>query len=412
MAAAVTGTAAPLRPIAIVGGGLGGLALAHHLARLQPRLKVTVYERDAGLYSRGQGYYIGLNRDGLDSLALIRTKLPALDRMLQEGLGTLSRIAILTGSLRMLLSFRPAANDSSLVSRWALRDCLAEGVDVCWNKKLSRYTEADDHVSLEFTDGSSAIADLVVGADGAHSVVRTSRCPDLRYEPLGFSNCGGSLSLAAVSDCARFSKEVPSTLMRVCGAEGHSLLAFTFRARGAAANDTSVMWSLSWPKSHATESRAMSAAKEPEELRRVLADAAAATCSSPEIACVISRTPCEQLMAVSTLHSVEPRNTDPLQSVTRVTLIGDAAHATTTHRGLGANTAFVDALLLAEALAQPDWHAALEHYQKEAFVRGFRAVKQSLQSTHMIHATGWVGVLRNVVLWCIGCLLSFVALFR
>ena len=52
--------------IAIIGGGIGGLALAHALRNTS--YIVTVYERDAQAGAREQGYQIGINADGLKSL--------------------------------------------------------------------------------------------------------------------------------------------------------------------------------------------------------------------------------------------------------------------------------------------------------------------------------------------------------
>lgn len=57
-------TNAPIKRVAIVGGGIGGLVLAH-LLRASPSLSVMVYERDTTPEARAQGYYIGLQGAGL-----------------------------------------------------------------------------------------------------------------------------------------------------------------------------------------------------------------------------------------------------------------------------------------------------------------------------------------------------------
>lgn len=68
----------------------------------------------------------------------------------------------------------------------------------------------------------------------------------------------------------------------------------------------------------------------------------------------------------------------------RVTLLGDAAHPMTSHRGLGANTAFADAADLADALCKPDYLRAVQEYNGAMFSRGKGAVDSSLQSTNML----------------------------
>ncbi|HEY1618987.1 MAG TPA: NAD(P)-binding protein, partial [Streptosporangiaceae bacterium] len=57
----------PALRVAVAGAGLGGLCLAQGLAAAG--LDVTVYERDAGLASRRQGYRIHLGPYGAQAIA-------------------------------------------------------------------------------------------------------------------------------------------------------------------------------------------------------------------------------------------------------------------------------------------------------------------------------------------------------
>jgi 2-polyprenyl-6-methoxyphenol hydroxylase-like FAD-dependent oxidoreductase len=78
----------------------------------------------------------------------------------------------------------------------------------------------------------------------------------------------------------------------------------------------------------------------------------------------------------------------------------------TTHRGLGANTAFLDAVDLAKALQTVgDWREALSEYETKMFERGFQAAKESLQSTDSIHLSGWKAAMRDWMVWTIGWIL-------
>jgi len=84
------------------------------------------------------------------------------------------------------------------------------------------------------------------------------------------------------------------------------------------------------------------------------------------------------------LQAVKPVRYNPLKPTSRVTLLGDAAHAMTTHRGLGANIALQDAMDLAYALK---YGRTLEKYEEILIRRGFAAIRSSRSSTNTIHAS-------------------------
>ena len=77
----------------------------------------------------------------------------------------------------------------------------------------------------------------------------------------------------------------------------------------------------------------------------------------------------------------------------------------TTHKGLGANTAFVDAQKLKKSLQSMNWREALSKYEDDMAIRGFAAVKESLQSTLTLHSSGWKASARDWFVWTIGCVL-------
>jgi 2-polyprenyl-6-methoxyphenol hydroxylase-like FAD-dependent oxidoreductase len=69
----------------------------------------------------------------------------------------------------------------------------------------------------------------------------------------------------------------------------------------------------------------------------------------------------------------------------RITLIGDAIHSMTPHRGIGANTALRDAALLCRnledaALGTSAVEAAINDYERQMREYGFAAVRTSLQA--------------------------------
>lgn len=61
-----------------------------------------------------------------------------------------------------------------LISRRRFRKVLSRGLDVRYSKKLEQFVESDDgSLILVFADGAQYDADIIVGADGPKSIVRT-----------------------------------------------------------------------------------------------------------------------------------------------------------------------------------------------------------------------------------------------
>src|SRR3954463_60025 len=116
-------TSEPL--IAIVGAGIGGLALAHGLIAAGHR--VVVFERDGDPDSREQGYRISLNGMGVAALRALlpESRFSALSDVSVAGVG--EEFAFATPSMRPLLRLR-ADDGARTVRRAALRRHLSQGV--------------------------------------------------------------------------------------------------------------------------------------------------------------------------------------------------------------------------------------------------------------------------------------------
>jgi len=153
----------------VIGGGLGGLAFAQGM-RLVPGYGVTVFERDKSLTHRSQGYQIGLNEEGLSALRSLH--LPGFEKLTMENplYGFLMTDHKLNGLVRFpVQGVGTVPTKLSLVNRFRLRDILASGLDIQWDKKFVRYEEASDSVTAHFEDGTTATSSLLIGADGVNS---------------------------------------------------------------------------------------------------------------------------------------------------------------------------------------------------------------------------------------------------
>ncbi|WP_244931472.1 NAD(P)/FAD-dependent oxidoreductase [Nocardioides sp. W7] len=159
-------------PVTIVGAGLGGLTLARvlHLNCIP----VCVYDADASRDARTQGGQLDLHEHN-GQLALEIAGLTEEYRAIVHLGGGAQRVLNQHGTVLV-----EVPDDGSMASPEALRgdirrillDSLPDGT-VQWGKKvLSTGSLGDGRHELAFADGSSVIADVLVGADGAWSRVR------------------------------------------------------------------------------------------------------------------------------------------------------------------------------------------------------------------------------------------------
>lgn len=160
--------------IAIAGGGLGGLALARilHLNGIE----ATVYEREPNRSARSQGGMLDLHPEsGQHALAAAGLA----DRFRAKARPEGEEHRILDPAGRMLVHHVPAPGDFSgrpEIDRSALRDLLLDSLPsgtVAWDRRVRAATPLPDAgFALEFHGGERAECDVLVGADGARSVVR------------------------------------------------------------------------------------------------------------------------------------------------------------------------------------------------------------------------------------------------
>lgn len=94
---------------------------------------------------------------------------------------------------------RSSVDSERPVSRTTLRRVLLDGLDgvVHFGKKFVSFEDAPDgRVNARFADGSSVASDLIVGADGASSVVRAQLLPEAGRIEMGIVEVGGRLPLS------------------------------------------------------------------------------------------------------------------------------------------------------------------------------------------------------------------------
>jgi len=159
-------------PIAIVGGGLGGLMLARVLH--VHGILATVYEAEASADARAQGGMLDIH-DHNGQLALKAAGL--FDQFLQiiHPGGQASRVLDRHGAV-LLDEADDGSGGRPEVPRGALRRILIQSLPaetIRWGSKLATAVAlGGGRHRMTFADGATATTDLLVGADGAWSKVR------------------------------------------------------------------------------------------------------------------------------------------------------------------------------------------------------------------------------------------------
>ncbi|MEV1025748.1 FAD-dependent monooxygenase [Streptomyces sp. NPDC050264] len=161
--------------IAIVGGGIGGMAAAGFLH--QAGLTATVHEQAAALTEVGAGLVAAPNAVRL--LRALGIAEPALSRAVPLDWGWEFRRwqdgTVLSAERLDSACERLYGERTYTIHRAHLLDALRSVVPERAVRLGARCTAVEPHgdgARLSFADGTSADADVVIGADGMHSLVR------------------------------------------------------------------------------------------------------------------------------------------------------------------------------------------------------------------------------------------------
>lgn len=163
--------------IAILGGGVGGLAAAAFLGRAG--LPSTVYEQADELREVGAGLVVAPNAARL--LRRLGVFADFLERGVQLDVGwefrrwqdgtVLSAENLASSCERLYGEHTYTAHRADVLD--VIRLAVPEGT-IRLGKRCAQLVTSKDRPTMLFSDGEAVEADIVIGADGVHSVVRDS----------------------------------------------------------------------------------------------------------------------------------------------------------------------------------------------------------------------------------------------
>jgi 2-polyprenyl-6-methoxyphenol hydroxylase-like FAD-dependent oxidoreductase len=351
----------------IVGGGLSGLTLAQGL--IKDGHEVDLYERDAD-QSRKIGYYLHMNADGGEALRrCLPDDLFALYQKTSRKTYTRLESIVLDDQLQELSSMPHLGppNDGPLphtgVDRRTLRGILMARLGDSFHPGLSAagYEEDADGVTLSLSDGSSVRGDVLVGADGIRSRIRGQRLPHVEVIEARVDGIG-IYGRTPLTDAVR--KELPPELYEgvIIAADraGSRMLVSAFQPRadvamagteagvGLAPTPDFVMVSCSVPEGTVVPPNNEWTAETPAFLRDKMLEATEGWHSA--FRALVRDIDLSSLFMIP-FGRLDP---EPAWPSSRVTLIGDAAHAMLPTLGMGANLAMRDAAHLVDQLARAE----------------------------------------------------------
>ncbi|WP_067701782.1 FAD-dependent monooxygenase [Nocardia jejuensis] len=334
-----TKNSAPIRTAIVIGGGISGpvTAAALHRAGIEAR----VYEAYPGP-AYGIGSNLALAPNGMAALEIVG----AADAV--RAMATpLSHQRMSVGKKSFDLPGLVDVEPLRLVDRPDLHQVLhdaavAAGVTFEYNKRLVSVEENSDSVTAVFADGSTATADVLIGADGIRSTVRSlvdPAAPGPTFLRL--------LGFGAYTECSL--DLPPGTMVFAFGKAAYYLY--------WSMPDGRIAWGANLPSEQylsLTEARAVPA----QEWLRTLRDTFADDEPGRELA---NNTTAEELQVVGALHIMPPV---PHWYRGRMVLTGDAVHAPSNTSGQGASMAIESAIELARCLRDiPDPATAFAAYE-------------------------------------------------
>ncbi|WP_183575110.1 FAD-dependent oxidoreductase [Mucilaginibacter sp. X5P1] len=372
------------KKIVIVGAGPGGLTLARLLQ--MNGADVKVYERDIDKDARPKGATLDLHEES--GLAALR----------EAGLMDAFMANYRPGADQMLIMDMHAhivhddhANGQSdrsrpEIDRGPLQKILLESLQpgtVVWDSQFLTMAPHNDGWKLEFKNGSSVIADLVIAADGANSKLRPYITP-IKPFYAGVTAIEGAVYNAEMQspkihkllhDGKIFAMGNEQSLIVSSKGDGSLVFYPGFKkeenwSRECGIDFTDKAQVITWFKKEY--------AGWDSSWLELFENASSAFIPRPQ-------------------YCMPPDQT--WEALPNLTLLGDAAHLMPPYAGEGVNMAMLDALELSQCLVSEDFantQTAIAAFEKQMRARASETARDTLESTAALHSPDAITFLINV----------------
>ena len=366
-----------IRKAIVIGGGIAGPVAA--MALQKAGIEATVYEAYANA-ADGVGGMLGLAANGFDALAAID-----LDGPVRRVAEPVSAMVVQSWTGKPLARFDGSIGRPVMHVIWradlfrALYDeARRRGIRIEHSHRFVGAREAADGMNARFSDGSTAYGDVLIGADGIRSTVRSMidpAAPPPRYTGLlGFGGWATDV-------------DIPST-----DASYHMVFGkrafFGYKVTEEGRTD----WFANLPH-HEPLTRVQARSISPERWKQILGNTFAA-----------DRTPAAELVAHShpadliIIGGLEIMPAAPVWSRGRAVLVGDAAHVPSPSSGQGASLAIESAVELARCLRDLPYSHAFPAYEDLRRDRVTRMIKLAARTNSHKAAGPIARRLRDVIM--------------
>ena len=379
--------------IAIVGGGIGGMALA--VACLHRKIPFTLYERDSSFDARSNGYGLTLQQasSAIKGLGIFDLKEGVVST--RHVMHSIDGNVIGEWGMRKWMDLneeKPVKKTNIHIARQALRLALLEQLGgpnkVHWGHQLVNFKGLEDNgVELNFkVNGAlkNIKADFLVGADGIRSSVREILIGEDKT-PLRYLGCIVILGICPLEAMKGFENPLldsASVFQTANGKERIYMMPYS---------SDSIMWQMSFPIAE-KEAKELSS-KGAVTLKKEACRRAQWHDPIPQI---LNAT-LESEISGYPVYDRDLLKKELLEQGKQITLIGDAAHPMSPFKGQGANQALLDALALARAISngcrpKSQWRTSgirntvLSHFETEMLARTASKVIESAEAAKFLHS--------------------------